>query len=426
MNKNKLIIISFDAMVGEDIERLRDKPCFKTMLEEGAQIKRIRTVYPSLTYPAHVSILTGCRCGRHGIVNNEPSIAGDLKCDWYWFHDAVRTPDLHDAAKAAGLSTASVFWPVSGGHPSVDYLLAEYWAQGKNDSLEQAYLRSGTDRRFYDEVVRGLLPRLDSWEAPYTDEGKTLVACEIIRRYQPDLLTLHLGQIDYYRHRYGVFNDYVSAGVDKSDKYLAMIFRACKEAGVFNNTNFVIVSDHGQLNYKRRMNLNRLFVQEGLIRLNDEGGIADWDAWAKTANFSAQIYLKDSTNAELAARVETLLKNAEGTERVFSAAEAREEEGLYGDFSFVLESDGDTLYFSDWREPLFSPAVPLKDGYGRASHGHHPDKGAQPVFIAMGPSVRKGAVLDSGRIIDEAPTFAAMLGISLPGCEGSAITQLLN
>ena len=54
-----------------------------------------------------------------------------------------------------------------------------------------------------------------------------------------------------------------------------------------------MVSDHGQLDYHRRMNINALLVKEGLLRLDAAGKVADWDVWIKSANFSAQVYLKD-------------------------------------------------------------------------------------------------------------------------------------
>ena len=149
-----LVVVSFDAMVTEDLYLLKDKSVFSRLLNEGSRVNRIRTIYPSLTYPAHTSMLTGARCGRHGIVNNEPSEVGNLKCDWYWFHDPVRIPDIHDAAKKAGLVTASVFWPVTGGHKGIDHLVAEYWAQGPGDTLEKAYKRAGTSDDVYENVVR--------------------------------------------------------------------------------------------------------------------------------------------------------------------------------------------------------------------------------------------------------------------------------
>ncbi len=418
-----LVIVSFDAMVCEDLDLLKDGPVFSKFLNEGARVNRIRTIYPSLTYPAHTSMLTGARCGKHGIVNNEPSETGNLKCDWYWFHDKVRIPDIHDAAKKADLRTASVFWPVTGAHGSIDYLIAEYWAQGPEDTLEKAYKRAGTSDEVYDEIVKPVEKIIASWEPASSDDGKTEMACSIIRRYKPHILTLHLGQIDSFRHKNGVFNGKVAEGVMRSERYMQMIFDACRDAGILENTDFVICSDHGQINYSRRMNLNLLFVREGLIKTDEHGNITEWKAWAKSANFCAQVYLSDPAFSD---RVHCVLKKAceagdLGIGRVMTAKEARTRYGLYGDFSFVLESDESTLFSSKWTEPLFSPAESV-----RASHGNDPAVGPQPVFLGYGPSFRSRVVLSEGEIIDEAPTYARILGLELPDAEGAPMSALLN
>lgn len=431
MKEKRLIVISYDAMVYEDLDLLANEPYFSKFLQEGSRVNRMLSIYPSLTYPAHTTILSGVNPGKHGIVNNEPSIAGNLKCDWFWFHQPVQVKDLHDVAKERGLTTASVFWPVTGSHPNIDFLVAEYWAQGKGDTLEAAYKRSGTSDELFEEVVKPLLPQLDSWQSPVTDEGKILLACEIIKRYRPHLLTLHLGQVDYYRHRYGVYNDHVSQGVMQSERFLQMLFEACQEAGVLEQTNFVLLSDHGQINYTRKMNLNLLFKREGFIRTDEHDNFVSWDVWAKSANFSAQIYLRDPSNRQLHERVHALLKAWQqagdmGIGEVMLPQETSERYGLEGDFSFVIESDQTTLFFSDWREPLFSPAEILEPGYQRASHGHMPEDGPQPFFVAYGPAIRSSVILKSGRLIDAAPTMAAMLDLELPNVDGQPLDQLLR
>ncbi len=430
MKKKRLIVVSFDAMVYEDLALLADKPCFGEILKNGARVNRIRTIYPSLTYPSHVSILTGVGPGRHGVVNNEPSLPGNLKCDWYWFHDPVKVPDLHDAAKAAGLTTASVFWPVSGAHPHIDWNVAEYWAQGKNDTLEAAYKRAGTSDELFERLVKPLIPRLDSWDSPVTDEGKIRLACEIIKTYKPDLLTLHLGQVDYYRHRYGIANDKVTAGVLKSEEFVQMLLDACRKAGVLEETNFAFISDHGQINYTRRMNLNRLIRDWGYIKTDEADGFVSARVWAKSANFSAHIYLEDPDDKALKEEVYARLLAAKaagdlGISEVWTAEEAREKFGLWGDFSFVLESDEATLFFSDWKDPLFAPAK-AQPGYERASHGHDPSVGPQAVFVLYGPDIRPGVIVRQGSILDEAPTFAKLLGIGLPSADGKVMEQLLK
>ena len=431
MDKSRhLVVVSFDAMVYEDLDLLRDKPAFSRFFTEGSMVNRIRTIYPSLTYPAHTSMLTGTRCGRHGIVNNEPCEVGNLKSDWYWFHDPVKISDIHDVAKKAGLVTASIFWPVTGGHKSIDYLVAEYWAQGPGDTLEKAYKRAGTSDEMFENVVRPVEQTMASWNPLTSDNAKAEMACETIRRYRPNLLTLHLGQIDSFRHKYGISNDKVREGVLQSERYMQMIFDACREAGIYDSTDFVVCSDHGQINYTRKMNLNALFVRSGFIKTSSDGSIQSWTAYAKSANYSAQIYLSDPSDRSLYMRVYNMLRRCcregdKGIGRVLTAKQARQEYGLYGDFSFVIESDETTLFFSRWNEPMFSPYEP-EEGYGKASHGHDPAVGPQPVFLAVGPRFREGVVLPCAPIINEAPTYAAILGVKLPDAEGEPLNALLR
>jgi hypothetical protein len=47
------------------------------------------------------------------------------------------------------------------------------------------------------------------------------------------------------------------------------------------------------------------------------------------------------------------------------------------------------------------------------------------MLIAKGPGVKNGVVLEKGDIIDEAPTFSKILGLSLPDADGTAIDDIL-
>ena len=64
--------------------------------------------------------------------------------------------------------------------------------------------------------------------------------------------------------------------------------------------------------------------------------------------------------------------------------------------------------------------------FGRATHGYMPDYGPQPVFVAKGPGIREGVALGRGRVIDEAPTFAALLGQEMPWADGQPIREILK
>ncbi|MBQ9299384.1 MAG: alkaline phosphatase family protein [Clostridia bacterium] len=430
MDKNRhVIVISEDAMVYDDLDTLRQLPAFGEVLEKGAQVKTIRAVYPTLTYPCHTSMRTGVRVGRHGIVNNEKSNLTQEKSPWEWFNDAVKVSDIFDAAKAAGLTTAAVFWPATGRHPHIDYLIDEYWPQSPGETTEECFAFSGSSPEVIEKIVRPNRHLMD-WKRihPCGDAFVHACACSMIREFKPNLLMIHPANVDEYRHISGVFSPLVTHGLHEIDMWLGDILRALEDAGIREQTDLFIVSDHGQLNIRRTVALNALLAEKGLLTVGPDGQVADYVAIAKSTALSAQVYLKDPADHD---RVYAILRRmAEdglyGFERVYTAREAREEEGLYGHFSFVLETDGYTSFSNAWKRPLVRPTDNSDYKFGRATHGHHPDKGPQPTLIACGPHIRAGAMVERRPMIDEAPTFARALGIDLPETEGSAIEEILQ
>ena len=129
MGRKKLVVISLDSLVYEDLEYLKNKPTFRMLLEGGSMVKRVKSVYPSITYVCHTTMATGCYPDKHGIVNNN-YIVYEADPPWIFDHSRVKCADILDAAHAAGLTTASVGWPVSGNHKSVDFLVNECWPEG--------------------------------------------------------------------------------------------------------------------------------------------------------------------------------------------------------------------------------------------------------------------------------------------------------
>ena len=79
MSKNKIVVLSVDALVYEDLEYLKDKPNFSLLYEGGSIVKRTRTIYPTVTYPCHVSMSTGVYPNKHGVTNNFLFVPGQPK-----------------------------------------------------------------------------------------------------------------------------------------------------------------------------------------------------------------------------------------------------------------------------------------------------------------------------------------------------------
>ncbi len=432
MNDSKLIVISMDALVGEDLEYFRTLPNFRKYLAGGCECPAMRSIYPSVTYPCHVSMSTGCYPGRHGITSNLQFLPGHSEpLPWQWFSKSIRVPDLFTAAKQAGKTTAAVFWPVTGNHPDIDYLVDEYWSQGLDDTPMDAFARSGTSPEVLQAAVLPFVGELQERKHPSCDYFITRCASAILRTFRPDLLMIHPANIDAYRHQNGLFHEQVRRGIEECDVFLGRIAEAAIDAGVWENTNLVMVSDHGQINVCRSMNLNVFFAEQGLISVNSAGEVTDWEAWCQAWGASACVVLRNPSDRELYDKVYSLLLRLRddglyGFERVWTEEEAWEKEHLRGNFSFVLETDGYTTFGENWQRPMVRPCDNSDYRAGTATHGHDPDKGPQPIFCAKGPAFRENVHLERGRLVDEAPTFAQLLGTSLPEADGQVMWEFLR
>ena len=141
------VVISEDAMVAEDLEILSQLPAFGSVMKQAAVIRHNRSIYPTITYPCHVTMSTGCYPDRHGVINNELTNLTEVSSRWEHFHSAVKVPDIFDRAKENGLTTSAVFWPVTGCHPNIDWLIDEYWPQKPSGDIAEGFRDSGTDAR---------------------------------------------------------------------------------------------------------------------------------------------------------------------------------------------------------------------------------------------------------------------------------------
>lgn len=180
-----------------------------------------------------------------------------------------------------------------------------------------------------------------------------------------------------------------------------MLWNAAAETGLENDTDIIILSDHGQLGISRTVCPNVFLRDAGYIQADEQDHLVSWDAYALSCGLSAQVYLSHPKILQLYNSVRDSLekmaaKKDWGTERVFTREEVKELYGLDGGFSFVLESDGVTSYSDEWAGPALRELDTSDYRFGHATHGHMPEKGPQPTMFAMGPSVRKGDNCSAG------------------------------
>lgn len=438
--EKRILVFSVDAMVCEDLEKLLQMPNGKKYLAKGCRVKKgMCTIYPSVTYPAHVSMLTGCYAGTHGVTSNFSFTTTDKEQSWHW-SGGYTVEDIFHAAKAAGYTTGSISWPATANNKDVDWLMAEYWMPKCGDTLRSSFADAGSSPEMLDiiEANANYLPegyekggRKNFMKWPEEDDFVIHVASQVIREHAPEVMFVHMGMFDSFRHANGVFGPHIDRALESLDRYIGELMDACRDAGVQEQTNLILVSDHGQQNICRIVNLNVLLADQGFLRTDDAGNIVSWDAFCFSNAMSSLVYLKDPKDEALKDKVYRCLmsyleEGVYGIGRVFTAEEADREEHLKGDFSFVIESDGYTSFADKAVRPLVVGFDDRDYRFGHATHGYLPEKGAQPVFAAQGPDFRKGILLERGKVIDEAPTYAKLLGVALKDADGQAMEEILQ
>src|SRR4030095_11890373 len=71
-------------------------------------------------------MVPGREPAEHGVFANQLfDPERRLNGAWFWYSEQIRVPTLWDAAKAAGLSTASVSWPAPAGR-AIDFNFPEF------------------------------------------------------------------------------------------------------------------------------------------------------------------------------------------------------------------------------------------------------------------------------------------------------------
>ncbi len=438
--KKRVLVFSVDAMVFEDLAYLSTKPNFQKYLSGGASVERIRSVYPTVTYANHVSMATGSYPDKTGVYSNYRFTIDSKDDTWQWFRDSYPVKDIFNAAKEAGYTTGAVFWTTLGAHPDIDYLINEYWMPKKDDTLSSSFARAGSSPRMIKIIEQNahLLPesyvktgRKNFMIHPQVDEFLIACAADIIREYAPEVFFVHNGVMDDIRHKNGVFGPWINPALDIVDKHIGQLCEALEAAGVLQDTDIFLVSDHGQLDIKRTIKLNVLLADHGFIDVNEKGKCTDYRAYSMSNGMSTLVYLKDPDDRVTYDKVYRLLcqlrdEGIYGFNSVYTGEEIASLEHLEGKFSFAIESDGYTSFSDSCVRPLVAKLDLTDYRFGRATHGYLPDLGPQPTLVAKGPHIKEGVVVDRRPIVDEAPTYAHLLGADLSEAQGSPILELLK
>lgn len=429
--KNKyVIVISFDAVSEEDLEFLSKQPNFSKLIKNGALIKNVESVYPSLTYPAHATIVTGKYPKNHGVINNTVLDFKNDNPDWYWYRKYIKGDTIFDLAEKSGMKTCSILWPVTA-RSKITYNMPEIFCTKRYDNQILKSALAGS--KIYQVNMNKRFGYLrQGMDEPYLDNFATEVAKKTIRELKPNLILLHLIDSDSQKHKYGIENKKVIESLKRHDERLGEIIESLKLAGIYEDSTIIALGDHSQINVNNVIKLNSILMKNDLINVNGNK-IKSYKAIAKSCDGSSYIYLKNKNDVETRKKVRDILnelknKYSNVIEEVYNNEEIK---NLGADInaSFMIEAKRGYYFIDDF----LGEAIEVIDESSkikhklRASHGYLPSRdNYKTFFIAYGKTIKKGVVLEKGKLINHGPTIAKILDIDLRDCDGIVEERILN
>lgn len=426
-----LIVISFDALSTHDFKVINSLPNFSKYIANSSYCKNVCTIYPSLTYPAHATIVTGKYPKNHGIVNNTLLQPNRNTPDWYWFRKYITSTTLYDEAITAGLKVAALLWPVTG-RSRIQYNMPEIFPNRKWQNQILVSLFSGSPiyqmmlNYKYGHLRRGL-------QEPFLDDFVHKSALYTIKNYAPNLMLIHYTDLDSQRHLHGLHSKEAQEALVRHDTRLGEIISTLKEEGLYANSSIVVLGDHSALDEDTVVKPNVLLKDKGFITLGIKGQISDWTAICKSCDGSAYIYIKEDSSSNTLEVLHKLLTDLSeapdsGIEAVYTRQLALEM-GADPKCSFMLEAKKGYYFSDDTQGELLTKIIPTeigtKDHSTAATHGYSPFKADYTtMFFISGTGIKKGIEIPTMNLVDEGPTMASLLDLNLGNVDGRVISEI--
>lgn len=418
-----VLLISIDGLRPDDVLDARERglalPSLTALVTNGSHARGVVGVMPTLTYPSHVTLLTGVTPAVHGVTGNltfDPYNTNQY--GWDWYASDIKVPTLWDAAHAAGLSTANVHWPVSVG-AQVDWNLPQIWRTGSLD-----------DRKLLAALATpGLLPALEKTLGPYADgidekldgdRNRARFAERLLTLHAPQFMTVYFAALDHEEHAHGPGSPEADRTLEAIDALVGSLVDVARR--VHPDGVVAVVSDHGFAPVAQDVNLYGPFLQAGLVTIKD-GAVSDWQAEPWNDGGSAAVVLRDPDDAGVKRRVAALLLKLK--------ADPAYGIGELLDHDAVVRKGGAPnaswfVVFKPGFEMGIKPDAPmLSPGHYEGMHGYDPaTTSMQATLLIAGPGIPAGHDLGVVDMRDIAPTLAAQLGVRLSQAQGKVLLEV--
>lgn len=416
-----VILISIDGLRPDFyLDKSWPAPNLQRLKALGAWSRGVNSVFPSVTYPSHTSLVTGALPARHGIYFNSP--VGGLPNQWHWEASAIRTPTLFEAVRQAGGKSGAVQWPVTVGAP-IDYNFPVRRAQGQEKGGQLALTRPlVSPASLLDEVEKasGHAMSEADFDHHHIDRSIGRMANHILATHKPQFLAIHFVSVDHLGHELGREGAELRKGLAQVDSLVGSVLATVERAGLTGKTAVIITGDHGMVDVDTHLAPNVWLAQKGLL---DKANKDSWQARFIPAGGSAFLYLQDKNDRATLRQVKKMLRRLPRDQQRFRVLSRRQLDaaGANPEAVLALAFDPGVAYHAALEGEALRPA---KKG---GTHGYYPDfADIQTGFLAIGPGLQPGLEVKGMGIQDVAPFIAHLLGLNFHAPDGRLLPALTN
>lgn len=424
-----VILVSVDGLAGFYLDDERaELPALRRMAGKGARADGLECSFPTVTWPNHTTLVTGVPPVKHGVLGNNyldrktatnvPLIPDPL----FDKDQIVKVPTIYDAAHRAGLVTAGIIWPATRNARTLDWTVPDMFG-------DEAWPKYGTEIWLRELRAAGLpVDRHGVWTKEQSggvqrDWLYVRMAAHLLKNHPPNLLLIHLVEVDHVQHRYGPNSPEAYWSVSYADDRLRDLAEAVQNSPHRNKTTIIVASDHGFFPIEKDIRPNVVLKQEGLAADGKK------QAACVAQGGACMVYVLDADKREaIVASLRKKFAAAEGVQTVLGPDEFAKVGQAAPDadprapdlwlsaksgYSFTDSAEGDEVVVA---RP--SPA---------GTHGYLPgDSRMRGTLVLSGAGIKQGASLSTVRNIDVAPTIARLLGIPFPSADGRVLTEALE
>ncbi len=371
-----VVLVSLDGWRWDYLARF-EAPNLRALAARGVRAEGLIPAFPSKTFPNHYTIVTGLYPEHHGITSNNMvdehigerfSLNAATARDSRWWSGEP----LWATARRQGRRAMSMFWPGS------------------------------------DVEINGVRP--DEWRA--YDAGVSAEArVEQVLRWlslppaaRPSFITLYFEDVDTAGHQFGPLAPQTAAAIRKLDALMGALMDGIRDRGLEQTVTLIALSDHGM---SQLLPDRRIFLDDYIDILSVD--MVDWSP-------VAQIWPRSGS-----------------PEAIYQALHGR-----HPALKVYRKQDVPAaLHFSS--HPRIAPVLALADDgwaittrarFGQlqrtgdvpqGEHGYAPsNRSMHGLFIAAGPTLRRGLVVPAFDNIHVYELMCAILGLKAAKNDGRA------